>query len=614
MRLAAIMLVAPLAASALELQPAQTLLSPERVPDRARRAADPDSVLPGRGAAGGGQSLELRPAPVITLPAIKPPPAQKPAAPTPAPQPAASLDPAPLPIIVAAAAPAEQSAAERRAAAKSFAEKSATEKLATEKSSAEKSAAAQPAAEKPATAKPLAASPAAPAARPQAGPAAGPAQPMVSRLNQLQQLLGVPTVLEIERPEVLRAREQRRGVLSLEAALALGVTESVDARIAQAQDEGQQATGRAAWRQLGPKLDYRRAEGEAEYTAVTGPTPRLRRGDESLTLRQPLFDWSSYHEALRQGRNAEATALISRNAASLAALESANVYLATLQSRLIIGYTVEYEALLRKLLQFMVDRAGAGGASPADLERVRARVENIRAAISENRAGLVTNLTQFVRLIGQLPERLEIPRSLTGPLPGDEQRAISAALDRNYELRAARSYAEAAGYERAATRGRLMPRFDLELARAENRNPSGSSGLQVDERALVILSWNLFSAGVDVAQLQAVAARRNEFLLRVENSERRLRQQLESSYSVLDSIGQRFAAVREEVIANRKVVDAFNEQLFATNRQLLDVLDAYQRFYQSKVDLTNLLVTEAQVQVQVAHLIAALYPADGPAR
>jgi len=401
--------------------------------------------------------------------------------------------------------------------------------------------------------------------------------------------------------------------MSLESALALGVAESVDARIAGVQQEGQQATGRAAWRQLGPKLDYRIAEGEGEYTAVTGPTPRLRRGDQSLTLRQPLFDWTSYHEALRQASNTEAASLVRQNAESLAALESANIYLATLQSRLIISYTVEYEALLRKLLQFMNDRAAAGGASPADLERVRARVENIRAANSENRAGLVTNLTQFVRLIGRLPERIEIPRVLTGPLPGNEQRAIDTALERNFELRAARSFAEAAGYERTAARGRLIPRLDLEIARSENRNPSGSAGLQVDERALVILSWNLFNSGVDVAQSQAVAARRSEFLLRVENSERRLRQQLESSYSVLDSIRARFEAVREEVAANRKVVEAFNEQLFATNRQLLDVLDAYQRFYQSKVDLTNLLVTEAQVQVQVAHLVADLYRAGGDA-
>lgn len=455
--------------------------------------------------------------------------------------------------------------------------------------------------------------PATAAAKPAAAKPA-PQGPMLPRLNTLQSLLGVPSVLEIEPPEVLRAREVRRGLMPLDVAVTMGVAESVDARIAQAQKEGQDATNRAAWRQLGPKLDYRYAEGEAEYTAVTGPTPRMRRGDQSVTLRQPLFDWSTLQEALRQERNAEAAGLVRQNAESLAALEVANIYLATLQSRLIMGYTEEYEALLRKLLQFMTDRATAGGASPADLERVRARVENIRAAISENRAGLVTNLTQFVRLVGRLPERMEIPRALTAPLPGDEQRAIGTALDRNYELRAARSYAEAAGYERSAARGRLIPRLDLEVGRAENRNPSGTTGLQVDERALVIVSWNLFNSGVDIAQAQAVAARRTEFMLRVENSERRLRQQLESSYSVLDSVRVRFEAVREEVIANRKVVDAFNEQLFATNRQLLDVLDAYQRFYQSKVDLTNLLVTEAQVQMQVAHLLADLYPAPAAGR
>jgi len=431
------------------------------------------------------------------------------------------------------------------------------------------------------------------------------------RLARLVQLLGVPVELRVERPEMVRTGEVHPGLMTLPQSLDFGLAFNVDAQIAAAQETGQRATGRAAWRQLGPKLDLRLAEGYGEYRAISGRTPSTSRGDRSLSLRQPIFDWSAYHEALRQEANIGAAEQVRTNAQSVAALEAGDIYLSTLQSQLIVGYTAEYEQELRRLLRYMENRAGAGGASASDLQRVRGRVENIRASVSENRAGLITNLTQFARLVGRLPERIAIPPSLGIALPETEREAVEAGLSGNHDLRGLTLYVDAARLEMRAQNSRFIPRVDLEISRVENRNPSGSEGLQSDTRGLVILSWNLFNSGADLAQRDALMAKRQETSLRVLNAERRLRQQLENTYSVLDSIRLRFDAVRQEVDANRIVVTAFNEQLFTTNRQLLDVLDAYQRLYQSKVDLTNLLVTEAKLQLEVAHLLGRLQPALG---
>jgi adhesin transport system outer membrane protein len=75
---------------------------------------------------------------------------------------------------------------------------------------------------------------------------------------------------------------------------------------------------------------------------------------------------------------------------------------------------------------------------------------------------------------------------------------------------------------------------------------------------------------------------------------------------VLDSIAPRLDSTLVELSANRKVVSAYREQLFAANRSLLDVLDAYQRLYQSKNDLVALLVAEAQTKLRVAHVTGRL--------
>jgi outer membrane protein TolC len=54
------------------------------------------------------------------------------------------------------------------------------------------------------------------------------------------------------------------------------------------------------------------------------------------------------------------------------------------------------------------------------------------------------------------------------------------------------------------------------------------------------------------------------------------------------------------------VVTAFRAQMVGSNRPLLDVLDAYQRQHQSRLDLTQALISEAQNQLRVAHLTGSL--------
>jgi adhesin transport system outer membrane protein len=54
------------------------------------------------------------------------------------------------------------------------------------------------------------------------------------------------------------------------------------------------------------------------------------------------------------------------------------------------------------------------------------------------------------------------------------------------------------------------------------------------------------------------------------------------------------------------VVDAFRAQLTGGNRQLLDVLDAYQRLHQSRIDIVQVVVSAAQNEWRIAHLTGAL--------
>jgi adhesin transport system outer membrane protein len=198
-------------------------------------------------------------------------------------------------------------------------------------------------------------------------------------------------------------------------------------------------------------------------------------------------------------------------------------------------------------------------------------------------------------------------------LPAVQGRADALDLARvsNPELRAAWAEVNAADAERKVYRARFLPRLELELMHTRNVNVGGNESYTRDNRAMVVLTIPLLSGGSDVAQMNASGSRRDELNAKARDVERKLALEIETAYANLEATSERFDSVREELEANRKVADAFKAQLTNASRQLLDVLDAYQRLYQSRLDLSQVLIGEARNQLRLAYLTGSLV--DGSA-
>jgi adhesin transport system outer membrane protein len=122
---------------------------------------------------------------------------------------------------------------------------------------------------------------------------------------------------------------------------------------------------------------------------------------------------------------------------------------------------------------------------------------------------------------------------------------------------------------------------------------------QNDKRAMFVMSWNLLNGGADMMQSRALASKRMEYEYRAKDIQRKLEESLRINFNTLRAVNGRINAVRQEMESNDIVLAAFNEQLFSANRSLLDVLDAYQRQYNSRTELTRLLIAEATAGLQM---------------
>ncbi|MBW8846115.1 MAG: TolC family protein [Burkholderiales bacterium] len=426
--------------------------------------------------------------------------------------------------------------------------------------------------------------------------ASAPAETARPRLASLRQLLGMPPVLQLS---------GNGPALSLGDALQAAWQNSPDVAAARFRSLSFDYTRKAARGALLPKLETRFSVGRG-HLETPDRTDNLGRGDHSAVLTQALVDEAARHEWTRQELLAASADVQLAGVESQTLLDTGAAWFAVLQQRVGVELGQGYEKELNELLRYISDRVAAGGASPAERERITARVANVRSGLADSRAALAAALRNFQRLSSVTPFGLALDAPMDLYLPVDADAAMTEAEAGNAELQSSKLEQQAAESERRGNRAAFLPRLAVELTHSETRNAAGSLAQQRDSKAMLVMTLPLVNGGADYARMRASEAHRDELQARGEGVRRRVVQDLETGYANLRAATERFASVRDELEANRKVVDAFRAQLTGGNRQLLDVLDAYQRLYQSRIDIVQVVVSAALNEWRIAHLTGAL--------
>lgn len=461
--------------------------------------------------------------------------------------------------------------------------------------------------------------------------------PRASAVNNLA--LPEYSALGVERAKLLASMNQSKSVelpsvefleafddgishvkrLTLFDAMALSLDYSYEVAAASAHRDtiGYQAS--AALGPLLPQVDLRYNAGRetsSPSAATKAPTfDRLaedthNRTDGQIFIRQTLFDLPSYFERERQKFLLQAAEHQLSNSQERVAYETLISYMQLIQLRLNVVMVEDYETELKKLLNYMNNRMKGGGASKADMQRVKGRVLNATAAVIEARGAYESGLIEFKRMTGVVPSSLVIPDKLLPVLPATFGEAMSTAIANNDELQAAFQEVASVSQEHSAMQGQYSPRLDLELSALRTYNAGGVAGsdpqpgsviydTQDDKRVMLVLNWNLFSGGADRNRDKALDAKRLEYEYRAKDVQRRLEESIRVNFNALRALNGRIAGVRQEMEANDSVLAAFKEQLFSANRSLLDVLDAYQRQYASRTELTRLMLAESTAGLQM---------------
>ena len=361
--------------------------------------------------------------------------------------------------------------------------------------------------------------------------------------------------------------------------------------------------------QLGPRFDARYSKGHEHSFTSVGATPIDKpghvRADGSTVIVQPLFDAVSIAGMARDQQLARGAQSRRRSTQVNVSFEAVTNYFDMLAARLALDLALKHQTQMNKLLDYMAKRAQLGGASEADFERVRAVTLSAKRAVIDARGELDAALSAMQRISGVTAVQIAVPDKLYLDIPEDSDSAFAQMVRRNPELKSAFLQIKAAHEDAVAAAARAAPKVNLEMGRYQSQNASGAHGTTVDSRLMIVGSVSL-GAGTEAFQAMSQSAHVSELKHRYASALRAAKERLRTIYLSRQNISDQRAVAWQEFASNTKVADAFDEQLFSANRSLIDVLDTYQKFYQSKLNIVRISVNQMKIGYQIKQIIGDL--------
>ncbi len=367
-----------------------------------------------------------------------------------------------------------------------------------------------------------------------------------------------------------------------------------------------------------PSLDLRAAAGP-EYTNSGGTRNRttrsqggdahasLLREEAQLTLTQMLFDgFATRSEVERQLARLDSAAYRVNETAEFTALDAIEAHLDILRNQQLVELAQENLDQHQSILGRLRQGAQGGGQSIADVRQTEARLAAARNTLASAIGNLRDAEARYMQVVGSPADDLVEHAPPVQALPESPEVAADLASHHSPTVMIANADIGVAKAELRGSRAGFYPRLDLEMGAGANNNIDGIKGSAVDAQALLVMRYNLFRGGGDVAREREAFARIDEAQAALRKARIDAEQEARVSYNALLTAQARKDALRAQTDANQATRSAYVEQFDLGSRSLLDVLDAENELYLARANFATADYTERFAVYRVLAVTGAL--------
>lgn len=311
--------------------------------------------------------------------------------------------------------------------------------------------------------------------------------------------------------------------------------------------------------------------------------------NKSLDINQQLFNGGETYFGSKKAKNAISAEYNSFQAAEQQVLlDTVTSYMNLVRDQAIMELSAENEKVLQKQLESTRTRFNLGEVTITDVAQAEARLALASADKTTSEGNVISSRAVFRKTVGELPGNLKVPKKPAG-LPATLEEAKAAAIENNPGLKSALFREKAAQDDVSVGKSALLPDVSLRGTATRNSNDGGRFSAPDTDKNTVMLNVSvpLYQSGAEysrVRQAKRDAERRRYEALST-------RDQVESdtisSWKNIETTRLSIQANREAVKAAQIALNGVRQEADMGTRTILDVLDAEQELFRTKISLVR---------------------------
>jgi adhesin transport system outer membrane protein len=307
-----------------------------------------------------------------------------------------------------------------------------------------------------------------------------------------------------------------------------------------------------------------------------------------LSLRQNVFEGgASLSEVQRQQARVKSQAYLVQATAEKVGLLASRAFFNVLRSMDLVNLAKENLLIHERIYDQVRLRSQAGVDRKADLDQVMGRLALAQANLITAKANFEDARTEYQAVIGNLPEDLVKPESVSATIPGSMDEAEYEAVANYPLLKSAKADVEARQKQHETAKRVLYPTLDVgaDYRWQHDTADVNGEGYQEDLSVTATARFNIFNGFKNKGRIDETKLLINEAEEIMNGTQRQVVAAVKLSYEAFLADQGRVKKLEDYVKAAGLTAEAFVAQWNIGRRSLFDVLDTQAEYINAKVDL-----------------------------
>ena len=313
-------------------------------------------------------------------------------------------------------------------------------------------------------------------------------------------------------------------------------------------------------------------------------TPR----EKKLTLSERLYTGGAVSNQVSQRRaQVEAAREDLDSTLENVALQAIKVYIDVLRNQALVAVSQDNVSIQESIARKINLRVSHGLSPRVDAELSQSRLSQSRVDLinAQNQKEIAD--ANFLQVTGLQAKMLDLPHPPTKKIPGSMISALLLAEKKSPTIYAAKQKVDAAYSAVQVSKAPFYPKLDLQLSINRANDLSGSAGYNIDKKAMLDLTYNLFKGGADIAQYKYDVQQLYQAKDALNDERRKLDREVDVAWVNYVSDESRVTETKLYAKLSKETLTGYGKEFDIGRRSLFDLLNAEGDYHNAQTRQTN---------------------------